>query len=205
MFRHVYQSGGYQQAYNKNAQYPLVGANNYAYVQASSLQQQQMYYNASMGQYGAQRAGLASNSAQKVPRGGPAYQKNNGYQLKVGGVVVGSWANGARNAQAARMNRNGMVKISIEIIASSPLTHFLVQLRYPVTQRTPRTGVTNTRFRAPGSSGFNEKGTQRFVKQQKKQKPKKEAKKSVGDEDETEKKTILKEGEEKPEEKKENG
>lgn len=68
-----------------------------------------MYYNANMAQYGVQRAGSAQ-SATKVPRGAPAYQKSNGYQLKVGGVVVGSWANGARNAQAARMNRTGMVR-----------------------------------------------------------------------------------------------
>lgn len=73
-----------------------------------------MYYNASLGQYGAQRGGLASNSLQKLQRGGPAYQKNNGYQLKVGGVVVGSWANGARNAQLAKMNRNGMVRVQLK-------------------------------------------------------------------------------------------
>lgn len=117
----MYQStGAYQQSYNKNMQYPLVGANNYGYVQATNLQQQQqMYYAPGMGQYGIQRAPknqmMATNPGPKVPpRSGPVgpYQKTNGYQLKVGGVVVGSWANGSRNTQAARMNRAGMVSKS---------------------------------------------------------------------------------------------
>lgn len=121
----MYQStGAYQQSYNKNLQYPLVGANNYGYVQATNLQQQQqMYYAPGMGQYGIQRAPknqmMATNPGPKVPpRSGPvgAYQKTNGYQLKVGGVVVGSWANGSRNTQAARMNRAGMVSKSYDIL-----------------------------------------------------------------------------------------
>lgn len=94
--------------------YPLVGPNNYGYVSGPSMQQQQMYYNPSMAQYGAQRQSKppAQVAGQKVPpRGSPVgpYQKTNGYQLKVGGVVVGSWANGSRNNQAARMNRAGTV------------------------------------------------------------------------------------------------
>lgn len=117
MYRQMYQSPGvYQQSYNKNMQYPLVGSSGYGYVPATSLQQQQqMFYNANLGQYGAQRSPknpqMASpNVGQKNPRGaGAGYQKGNGYQLKVGGVVVGSWANGQRNAQAPRMNRAGMV------------------------------------------------------------------------------------------------
>lgn len=118
MYRQVYQNAGaYQQSYNKSMQYPLVGSNNYGYVQASSLQHQQMLYNTNLGQYGVQRAPKsqlmsAQNTSQKMSRGGgapPSYQKSNGYQLKVGGVVVGSWANGARGGQASRMNRAGMV------------------------------------------------------------------------------------------------
>lgn len=121
VYRQMYQStGAYQQSYNKNMQYPLVGANNYGYVQATNLQQQQqMYYAPGMGQYGIQRAPknqmMATNPGPKVPpRSGLVgpYQKTNGYQLKVGGVVVGSWANGSRNTQAARMNRAGMVSKS---------------------------------------------------------------------------------------------
>lgn len=106
-FRQLYQPGtSYQQPYNKNVQYSL--GNSYGYVAANV--QQQMYYNATMGQYGAQRTGkgqmLSQNSA-KLPRPG-----NAGYQLKVGGVVVGSWSNGARNAQGQRMNRAGIVRRS---------------------------------------------------------------------------------------------
>jgi hypothetical protein len=117
MIRQMYQSAGaYQQSYNKNMQYPLVGHNSYGYVPASTIQQQHMIYNANMGQYGVQRIPknqlLSANVGPKVLQRGsvPAgFQKNNGYQLKVGGVVVGSWANNSRNAQASRMNRAGMV------------------------------------------------------------------------------------------------
>jgi hypothetical protein len=105
-------AGAYQQSYNKNMQqYPLSA--NYGFVQAPSLQQQQMFYNANIGLYGAQRQqkNQMMPAAKLPPRGAvPAgYQKNNGYQLKVGGVVVGSWANGSRNLQQSRMNRAGMV------------------------------------------------------------------------------------------------
>lgn len=107
MFRQLYQPGAsYQQPYSKNVQYSL--GNSYGYVPANV--QQQMYYNASLAQYGAQRSSkgqVPSQSSAKLPRAG-----NSGYQLKVGGVVVGSWANGARNAQGQRMNRAGMVRIS---------------------------------------------------------------------------------------------
>lgn len=44
---------------------------------------------------------------QKSPRGPMNYQKS-GYQLKVGGVVVGSWAQN-RSQMNARANRTGMV------------------------------------------------------------------------------------------------
>lgn len=117
MYRQMYQTAGvYQQPYGKSMQYPLVGPNNYGFVQAPSLQHQQLFYNASAGQYGPQRTQkgqmMPANVGQKVQRGPNAgFQKGNGYQLKVGGVVVGSWANGSRNIQAARMNRTGMVKI----------------------------------------------------------------------------------------------
>lgn len=115
----MYQSGAgvYPQQFGKNVQYPLVsGPNGYGYVQASNIQQQQLFYNANMGQFSGQRSGgknqmmpTASNGQKAQPRGAanPAYQKGNGYQLKVGGVVVGSWANGSRNVQ---MNRPGVVR-----------------------------------------------------------------------------------------------
>lgn len=111
----MYQAAGvYQQQYNKNMQYPLAGPNNYGYVHASQLQQPAMYYNANAG-YGPQRTQknqmMPANVGQKAQRGASGgYQKGSGYQLKVGGVVVGSWANGSRQGQAARMNRAGMVR-----------------------------------------------------------------------------------------------
>jgi flagellar hook protein FlgE len=115
----MYQTQGvHPQMYSKGMQYQMTDAGNF-YVPNASLQQQQMYYNSNVGQYGAQRnvknqMMAASNAGQKFTRSavtGYQNQKNNGYQLKVGGVVVGSWANGSRNAAlASRMNRNGMVK-----------------------------------------------------------------------------------------------
>jgi hypothetical protein len=116
MYRQMYQSQGvYPQPYSKGMQYPMTDAGNF-YVPNASLQQQQMYYNPNVGQYGAQRNAKSqmmagANAGQKFPRGQvAAYQKSNGYQLKVGGVVVGSWANGSRNAIASKMNRTGMVR-----------------------------------------------------------------------------------------------
>lgn len=123
MYRQMYQSPGngvYQQPYNKNMQYSLADAGNF-YPPGTTLQQQQQMYYAGMGaQYGAQRLNkgqmaAAANAGQKFPRGAaPGFQKNNGYQLKVGGVVVGSWANNSRGGsqQAARMGRAGMVSLS---------------------------------------------------------------------------------------------
>lgn len=123
VYRQTYQStGAYQQSYNKNIQYPVVGSSNYGYVHAASLQQQQqMYYSPGISQYGVQRPPknqlITPNAGQKPPQRGPAgpYQKSNGYQLKVGGVVVGSWANGSRGTQAARMNRAGMVSFFVQL------------------------------------------------------------------------------------------
>jgi hypothetical protein len=115
MVRQMYPSAsGYQQQYNKNMQYPLVGANSFGYVPAAAIQQQQMIYNANMNQFGVQRIPknqmMTNVGAKAMQRGTGGFQKNNGYQLKVGGVVVGSWANNSRNSQAARMNRAGMVR-----------------------------------------------------------------------------------------------
>jgi hypothetical protein len=62
--------------------------------------------------------------------------------------------------------------------------------------------IANNRFLPPG---FNQKTTQKFVKQQKKPKQKKEGKKGEEGEEEVEKKTILKDGGEKAEVKQENG
>jgi hypothetical protein len=111
VYRQMYQTQGvHPQMYSKGMQYQMTDAGNF-YVPNASLQQQQMYYNSNVGQYGAQRnvknqMMAASNAGQKFTRSAVT-----GYQLKVGGVVVGSWANGSRNAAlASRMNRNGMVK-----------------------------------------------------------------------------------------------
>ena len=75
-----------------------------------------MIYNANMNQYGVQRIPknqtMQNVGAKVMQQRAPLFQKNNGYQLKVGGVVVGSWANNTRNLQAARVNRPGMVKNS---------------------------------------------------------------------------------------------
>lgn len=108
--------------YGKNMQVPLFGPNNYAYMQNTI--QQQMLCNANLTPYGTQRFPKnQQNINQKVMQrntGAPGsnFQKNNGYQLKVGGVVVGSWSNGSKNQPARMNNRNGMVRIencSIEI------------------------------------------------------------------------------------------
>lgn len=101
--------------YGKNMQIPLFGPNNYGYMQ--NTMQQQMLCNANMPPYGTQRfAKNQQNVNQKAMQrnAGAAplqFPKNNGYQLKVGGVVVGSWSNGQKN-QPARMNRNGMVRVN---------------------------------------------------------------------------------------------
>lgn len=104
-------------------QIPIFGPNNYGYMQTSM--QQQMLCNANMTPFGTQRFQKnqqlihSQNINQKVLQrnagvpGAGNFQKNNGYQLKVGGVVVGSWANGSRN-QPPRINR-GMVNIENEI------------------------------------------------------------------------------------------
>jgi hypothetical protein len=88
----------------------------------------------------------------------------------------------------------------------------LSQIRYPINQKSPR--ATNNRYRVPGVPGnvalsLNQKAPQRFVNKPKKQKPnKKDAKKSGKDgeeeEEDVEKKTILKDGDEKENEKPDN-
>jgi hypothetical protein len=121
IFRHVYPySQPHPQYNNKNMQIPLFATDShgykYGYMQQSM--QQQMLYNANMATFGTQRIpknqhvmqGHNVNQKSVQQRGmlGGNYQKNNGYQLKVGGVVVGSWA-GSKNQQNVRTNR-GMVK-----------------------------------------------------------------------------------------------
>lgn len=159
---------------------------------------------------------MAGPNAGKFQRSGVAgYQKTNGYQLKVGGVVVGSWANGSRNALASKMNRPGMVRL----IKTRALTGILIwfifcQVRYPINQKAPNRVAPN-RYRGPGApgtltTGFNQKTPQRFIAKPKKQKPiKKDTKKTTKDgedeeEEDVEKKTILKDGVEKEDEKPEN-
>lgn len=85
--------------------------------------------------------------------------------------------------------------------------HLSLQIRYPVTNQ-PRSVNTRYRMTGPGmmAGGFNQKGPQRVVNKPKKPKSKKDEKKSNGDEDEAEKKTILKDGgDEKKDDKTENG
>lgn len=53
--------------------------------------------------------------------------------------------------------------------------------------------------------GFNQKGGQRYGSKQKKQKPRKDGKKTASDDEETEKKTILKDEADKHDDNKENG
>jgi hypothetical protein len=108
----------------KNATLPAhLHANNYAY----NAMQQQMYYTQNMTPYGMNQQRQAgskslqsiksnSSSLRSAARGSEGtgqgvigYQKNNGYQLKVGGVVVGSWATNRSQASRNVANRGGMV------------------------------------------------------------------------------------------------
>lgn len=114
MYRPVYtghnQYALYGSGNSKNVtlQQPISGSNNYPY------NVQQMYYQQNVGQYALQTQRQAAAKAKIQPQpnarvsGAIGYQKNNGYQLKVGGVVVGSWA--TNRSQATRVNRSGMVK-----------------------------------------------------------------------------------------------
>lgn len=93
----------------------------YGYMQQPSSMQQQMLYNANMAPFGTQRIpknqqmmpGQIINQKQRggMVGGGNFQKNNNGYQLKVGGVVVGSWA-GSKNQQNVRTNRAGMVRMN---------------------------------------------------------------------------------------------
>ena len=113
--RGMYQGNPYQaplvagtQAYGpsnaKQMQYPL----NYNY----GPMQQQMFY-APPNMFGQQRQVNNNNKAQQMQlqknRGGALNYPKANYQLKVGGVVVGSWAQN-RSQLNAKMNRVGMVK-----------------------------------------------------------------------------------------------
>lgn len=89
---------------------------------------------------------------------------------------------------------------------------FCFQIRYPINQRSPRGVNTRYRVNVPGAmlpAGFNQKNPQRFANNKpKKQKPKKDVKKPAkeGEEDESEKKAVVKDDEaEKEQEKTENG
>lgn len=113
MYRPVYaghsQYAVYNSANNKNVtlQQPISGGSNYAY------NMQQMFYQPNVSPYALQnqRQAAAKAKIQQQPNarvgGAVGYQKNNGYQLKVGGVVVGSWA--TNRSQTTRVNRTGMV------------------------------------------------------------------------------------------------
>lgn len=185
--------------YGKNMQVPLFGPNNYAYMQNTI--QQQMLCNANLTPYGTQRFPKnQQNINQKVMQRNTAapaghFQKNNGYQLKVGGVVVGSWSNGSKNQPARMNNRNGMVSIencSLEFSRNFFNVDFHhLQIRYPINQKFAKGTGNRYRFGAPGTlATFNQKSTNRFANKKKSPKPKKDANKA--DEENVEKKTILK-------------
>lgn len=98
--------------------------NGYGYGPAASLhqqqQQQQLYYNQNVTGYG-RTAGKGGHPIQQIQKGGQRglYQKSQGYQLKVGGVVVGSWANGSNRPGVQgghRVNRTGMVRKAINYV-----------------------------------------------------------------------------------------
>ncbi|KAL7024163.1 hypothetical protein ACKWTF_012928 [Chironomus riparius] len=166
MYRPVYpghsQYAVYGSTNNKNVtlQQPISGGNNYAY------NMQQMFYQSNVGQYALQNQRQAAAKAKIQPQqanarisGAIGYQKNNGYQLKVGGVVVGSWA--TNRSQSTRVNRTGM------------------QIRYPINQQRIQRGANN-RYRVSGPSTML---TNRFVNtKQKKTKAKKEKKISKSEE-----------------------
>lgn len=110
----------YASSYGKNMGYLV--QNGYGYGPAASLhqqqQQQQLYYNQSVTGYG-RTAGKGGHPIQQIQKGGQRglYQKSQGYQLKVGGVVVGSWANGSNRPGVQgghRVNRTGMVRKAIK-------------------------------------------------------------------------------------------
>lgn len=121
--RQVYQAGTYPQLYgtasnSKNMPLQSHGANNHTY----GSMQQQMFYTPNMNTYGinAQRQAALKNQLQsqknsrvnnavQTATGLAAYQKSNGYQLKVGGVVVGSWATNRSQPSRNLANRTGMV------------------------------------------------------------------------------------------------
>jgi hypothetical protein len=115
--RQVYSGNYLYSANTKNVSLPsLLHNNNYAY----GAMPQQMFYTQNMTHYGVnqqhRQSGiknqiLAHKSAGSNSRGGGVvgYQKNNGYQLKVGGVVVGSWATNRSQPPRNIANRAGMV------------------------------------------------------------------------------------------------
>lgn len=110
MYRQLYASSGHYAGagYNqKNLPYPLLGPSQYSYGPSAPMTQQMLYPN-SMGQYGRSSSSTGPKNAVVAAQKG-RYQKHNGYQLKVGGVVVGSWANGSQRTPATRVNRSGMV------------------------------------------------------------------------------------------------
>lgn len=118
MYRSVYPNASpyalYGTTNNKNnmtIQPQIHGANNYPY------NVQQMFYSPNINPYALQNQRQAAGIKNQMqiqqknvrPGGAIGYQtKNNGYQLKVGGVVVGSWA--TNRSQNTRVSRNtGMV------------------------------------------------------------------------------------------------
>jgi hypothetical protein len=132
--RPIYQQGPYTYGpnNNKNVNFqPQLVANNYGY----GAMQQQMFYPPNMNPYSAanqRNSGSAKNpiqiqKSQRGVSGAVGYQKNNGYQLKVGGVVVGSWA--TNRSQVARMNRAGMVNSFISLIRWLMMLSFSLKMQ----------------------------------------------------------------------------
>jgi hypothetical protein len=112
-----------QQSNSKQMPYPLLTGSNYG-----PMPPQQMFYaapNMMAGPYNQQNQRQLSaknnhqmQAMQKNVRGGIInYQKSTGggYQLKVGGVVVGSWA---KNRSQVAVNRAGMVRHELVVLKS---------------------------------------------------------------------------------------
>lgn len=136
-------AGSAAQSNSKQMPYPLIHGTNYG-----PTMPQQMFFappNMMGGHYSQQQQqqqhrqmnnAMKNNQMQlqqkQAPRGPMNYQKS-GYQLKVGGVVVGSWAQ-----NRSHVNRTGMVSE----ISSTLLSIFLLKNRYhaaPLPNQSTRT------------------------------------------------------------------
>lgn len=106
----LFQQTQFSNAFTKNMQpnVQLVHNNYYGGISSNLTHELSPYYNQNQMMSG--RSGKIIS--QKSGRGN--YQKSNGYQLKVGGVVVGSWSNGSNRQNVRMMNsRPGMLRYPV--------------------------------------------------------------------------------------------